>query len=247
MSAEPTSATQAGSPVALVTGANRGIGLGLCRQLRERGRDVIAVCRGSSAALDALGVRVEVGVDVTADEPVAALADRLAGVALAELWCNAGILREDGLDDVQLDDVRAQLEVNALGPLRVARALRGCLARAETGAKSGAKSGARTGAKIALITSRMGSIGDNSSGGYYGYRMSKAALNAAGMSLARDLRSDGIAVAILHPGFVRTDMTDHEGNLDPDAAAAQLVDRLDALTLETSGSFWHANGQMLPW
>jgi NAD(P)-dependent dehydrogenase (short-subunit alcohol dehydrogenase family) len=240
MSAKPSSQTLAGSPVALVTGANRGIGLGLCRRLRERGRDVIAVCRGSSAALDALGVRVEAGVDVTADAAVAALAERLAGVTLAELWCNAGILREDGLDDVQLDDVRAQLEVNALGPLRVARALRGCLAR-------GAETGDKTGAKIALITSRMGSIGDNGSGGYYGYRMSKAALNAAGMSLARDLRSDGIAVAILHPGFVRTDMTDHEGNLDPDAAAAQLVDRLDALTLETSGTFWHANGQTLPW
>jgi NAD(P)-dependent dehydrogenase (short-subunit alcohol dehydrogenase family) len=240
MSAKPSSQTLAGSPVALVTGANRGIGLGLCRRLHERGRDVIAVCRGSSAALDALGVRVEAGVDVTADAAVAALAERLAGVTLAELWCNAGILREDGLDDVQLDDVRAQLEVNALGPLRVARALRGCLAR-------GAKTGDETGAKIALITSRMGSIGDNGSGGYYGYRMSKAALNAAGMSLARDLRSDGIAVAILHPGFVRTDMTDHEGNLDPDAAAAQLVDRLDALTLETSGTFWHANGQTLPW
>ena len=91
------------------------------------------------------------------------------------------------------------------------------------------------------------SIGDNGSGGYYGYRMSKAALNAAGMSLARDLRGAGVAVAILHPGPVRTDMTGGAGNIEPDDAAKQLVDRIDALKLETTGTFWHANGEVLPW
>ena len=220
------------SRTALVTGANRGIGLALCRRLKERGRDVIAACRKSSPALDALGVRVETGVDVTADEAVASLAKRLSGVALDELICNAGILREDGLDDRAYDDIRAQIEVNAIAPLRVVAALRRHI---------------RRGGKIALMTSRMGSIADNGSGGYYGYRMSKAALNAAGMSLARDLASDGIAVAILHPGYVRTDMTAGSGNIDPADAAAQLIDRLDALTPETTGTFWHANGQVLPW
>jgi NAD(P)-dependent dehydrogenase (short-subunit alcohol dehydrogenase family) len=217
---------------ALVTGANRGIGLALCRRLKDGGRDVIAVCRQSSPALDKLGVRVEAGVDVTSDDDVAALARRLDGVTLDEVVCNAGILREDDLEGVDIDDLRAQLEVNAIGPLRVSRALRKQI---------------RRGGKLALITSRMGSIGDNGSGGYYGYRMSKAALNAAGMSLARDLRGDGIAVAILHPGFVRTDMTDHSGNIDPADAAKQLVDRIEALTLENTGTFWHANGQILPW
>jgi NAD(P)-dependent dehydrogenase (short-subunit alcohol dehydrogenase family) len=217
---------------ALVTGANRGIGLALCRRLKEGGREVIAVCRKSSTALDALGVRVESGVDVTSDETVAGLVRRLEGVALDELVCNAGILRDDDLDDRAYDDIRAQLEVNAIGPLRVVAALRRNL---------------RQGSKIALITSRMGSIGDNGSGGHYGYRMSKAALNAAGMSLARDLASAGIAVAILHPGYVRTDMTEGGGNIDPADAAKQLVDRIDALAPETTGTFWHANGQVLPW
>jgi NAD(P)-dependent dehydrogenase (short-subunit alcohol dehydrogenase family) len=193
---------------------------------------VIGVCRKSSPALDALGVRVEAGVDVTSDDAVSGLARRLAGVALDELICSAGILREDGLDDAAYDDIRAQLEVNAIAPLRVVAALRKNL---------------RPGGKVALITSRMGSIGDNGSGGYYGYRMSKAALNAAGMSLARDLASSGVAVAILHPGYVRTDMTDGAGNIDPADAAAQLVDRIDGLTPETTGTFWHANGQVLPW
>src|SRR3982751_2362318 len=208
---------------ALVTGANRGIGLALCRRLKDGGRQVIGGCRKTSAALDALGVRVEAGVDVTSDDEVAGLARRLDGVALDELICNAGILREDGLDDRAYDDIREQLEVNAIAPLRVVAALHGLI---------------RPGGKVALITSRMGSIADNGSGGYYGYRMSKAALNAAGMSLARDLAAAGIAVAILHPGFVRTDMTDGTGNIDPDVAAKQLVARVDALTVETSGTFW---------
>ena len=121
-------------------------------------------------------MRVEAGVDVTSDDAVAGLARRLDGVALDELICNAGILREDGLDDRAYDDIRAQVEVNAIAPLRVVAALHRNL---------------RRGGKIALITSRMGSIGDNGSGGYYGYRMSKAALNAAGMSLARDLARVG--------------------------------------------------------
>jgi len=217
---------------ALVTGANRGIGLALCRRLKEKGRDVIAVCRKSSPELDALGVRVEAGVDVTSDEAVAALAQRLSGAALDELICNAGILRDEGLDDRAYEDIREQFEVNALAPLRVVAALRGNV---------------RRGGKIALITSRMGSIADNGSGGHYGYRMSKAALNAAGMSMARDLAPSGIAVAILHPGYVRTDMTGKSGNIDASDAAAQLIDRLDALTPETTGTFWHANGQVLPW
>ncbi|HVR63458.1 MAG TPA: SDR family oxidoreductase [Polyangia bacterium] len=223
--------SQAGR-VAVVVGANRGIGLALCQQLKARGRTVIAAARTSSPALAGLGVRVEAGVEVTSDTSVADFARRLEGVRIDELVCSAGILREDTLDDLVFDQIREQLEVNALGPLRVARTL-----VSQLGA----------GSKIALITSRMGSIGDNGSGGEYGYRMSKAALNAAGVSLARDLRASRIAVAILHPGYVRTDMTRGGGNLAPEESARMLVDRLDGLTLETSGTFWHANGQVLPW
>ncbi len=218
--------------LALVTGANRGIGLALARRLKEGGRDVIAACRKSSRELDALGVRVEADVDITSDAAVAGLARRLEGVALDELVCNAGVLRGGGLDDVDLGEVRELLEVNAIGALRVVKALR---------------RNVRRGGKIALMTSRMGSIGDNGSGGYYAYRMSKAALNAAGMSLARDLAPAGIAVAILHPGYVRTEMTEGSGNVDPADAAKQLVERIDQLNMESTGTFWHANGQVLPW
>jgi len=216
----------------LVTGANRGIGLALCQLLRQRGDEVVAVCRTSSPELDALGVDVVTGVEVTSDQGVAKLVGHLGKKPLDLVILNAGILRDSGLDDLDLDDVSEQLEVNAVAPLRLAHALLPNLHR---------------GAKLALITSRMGSIADNGSGGYYGYRMSKAALNAAGMSLAVDLKPRGVAVSILHPGPVRTGMTGGHGTIDPPDAARNLLARLDELTLETSGQFRHANGEQLPW
>ncbi len=103
------------------------------------------------------------------------------------------------------------------------------------------------GGKIAFITSRMGSIQDNTSGGRYGYRMSKCALNAAAVSIAHDVKHRDISVAILHPGLVGTEMIGGSGNVTPDEAAAQLYDRIEALSPNNSGSFWHADGSSLPW
>lgn len=217
---------------ALITGANRGIGLALCRHLAGRGDRVIAACRSASPELDALGVQVEAGLDVTSDESVADLDRRLGDAQLDLLVNNAGIMTHESLDDLDFDRVRRQLEVNSLGPLRVTAALLHRL---------------RPGAKLGFITSRMGSIADNTSGGSYGYRMSKVALNMAAVSLARDLAARQIAVAVLHPGWVRTGMTGGNGQLDPDESAAGLVARLDALTPATSGGFWHTSGDRLPW
>lgn len=218
----------------VVTGANRGIGLELCRQLVARGERVIGVCRDSSGELDALGIRVEDGVDVTVPGQVTGLARRLEGVRIGVLVLNAGVLLRGGLADLDEDgfeDVRTQLEINAVAPLRMAVALLGNLG---------------SGSKVAIITSRMGSIADNTSGGYYGYRMSKAAVNMAGVSLAHDLRPRGVAVAILHPGMVATRMTGGAG-IPPEESARGLIARIDALTLRTSGTFWHQNGEILPW
>jgi NAD(P)-dependent dehydrogenase (short-subunit alcohol dehydrogenase family) len=211
----------------LITGANRGIGLALAKIAQERGDDVVAAVRTSSPELDALGVRVEPGVDVSNEAALNDLARRLAGTRIDVLIANAGIM---GGDDVA--DMRRQFEVNALGPLLTVRALRGSLGR---------------GSKVALITSRMGSIDDNSSGGMYGYRMSKAALNMAGKSLAIDMKEDGIAVTILHPGAVRTDMTGGGGQVEPEDSARGLLARIDELTTEKTGGFWHQNGTPLPW
>ena len=218
----------------LVTGANRGIGLEICRQLVARGDGVIAVCRSPSDELGSLGAEVVDGIDVSEPADAAALAGRLSGREIDVLINNAGILRRDGLGRIaaSMDDLLAQFRTNSIGPILVTQALLSNLHR---------------GSKIGIVTSRMGSVTDNTSGGAYGYRMSKAAVNIAGVSLAHDLKDEGIAVALLHPGYVRTDMTGHEGFVDTDESARGLIERMDELTLETSGGFWHANGERLPW
>ncbi len=219
-------------PTAVITGANRGIGLELARQLSVRGDAVIAVCREPSDELTALGVRIEKGIDVTETGAPQVLARRMKGLTIDTLVNNAGILRHESLNDLELDGIREQIEVNALGPLRMTSALLPLMGR---------------GGKVAIVTSRMGSMADNGSGGYYGYRMSKAAVNAAGVSLARDLAGQGIAVALLHPGMVATEMTGGQG-IPPADAARGLIERIDALSIETTGRFLHGQtGEELPW
>lgn len=215
-----------------VTGANRGIGLELCRLFHARGDSVIAACRKSSPELEDLGVRVEVGVDVGSDEAIKALGKRLEGQRIDILVNNAGILERHGLDSFVLESIRRQFEINALGPLRVTAAL---------------LSKMPSGGKVVIVTSRMGSIADNGSGGSYGYRMSKAAVNMAGASLAHDLRPRGISVLLVHPGYVKTEMTAGHGNVTAAQSASMMIERIDQLTLESSGSFLHANGERLPW
>jgi NAD(P)-dependent dehydrogenase (short-subunit alcohol dehydrogenase family) len=215
----------------LVTGANRGIGLELCRQLQARGETVIAVCRQASPELEALGLRIEAGVELSREAAIADLCGRLGDLQLDGAILNAGILEADDLDSFQPASVLRQFEVNALAPLLLARALLPHLG---------------AGSKLALISSSMGSIDDNGSGGYYGYRMSKVALNMAGRSLAIDLRPRGIAVAILHPGMVATRMVGFTG-IPPEEAARGLLARINELSPATSGQFFHANGELLPW
>ena len=215
----------------LVTGANKGIGLQVCTQLAARGDEVIAVCRSPSAELSDLGIRIIEGIDVSAAEAVARLKSELGEQKLDVLLNNAGILHGDSFGSLDYEDMVLQFRVNALGPLRVTEALSDNIAE---------------GGKVGIVSSRVGSIGDNGSGGYYGYRASKSAVNQIGMNLAHELRPRRIAVALLHPGMVATTMTGGNG-IDPAEAASGLIDRLDALTLETSGHFWHAEGYELPW
>ena len=217
----------------LVTGANRGIGLEYCRQLKSRGDRVIAVCRSASDELKHLGISVETDIDITSDEQVADLVKRLDGQTIDVLINNAGILERVSLEHLDPNSIRRQFEVNALGPLRLTRALLTNL---------------KPGSKVIMMTSRMGSIEDNTSGGSYGYRMSKVALSMAGKSLSVDLKSQGIAVAILHPGLVKTRMTGFtDSGITPEQAVKGLLARIDELNLENTGTFWHSNGEILPW
>jgi len=215
----------------LITGANRGIGLELARQLLARGDTVIAACRAASPELEATGAEVVEGVDVTSNDSVAALAGALEGRRIDWLVNNAGILERTALDNLDFDAMERQFRVNALGPLRVTAGLRKHLGK---------------GSKVFIVTSRMGSIEDNTSGGSYGYRMSKAAVNMAGRSLGVDLKEDAVAVFLLHPGWVSTDMTGGTG-IPVTESAAGLIRTMDELDPELSGTFWHQEGYLLPW
>lgn len=219
-------------PTIAITGANRGIGLELARQYKSRGDDVVALCRNTSEALDALGVNVVSSIDVADDGCMATLRRNLAGQPIDILINNAGLLTRETFDDLDFDRMRRQYEVNAMGPLRVTKALADNL---------------RQGAKVAIISSRVGSVADNSSGGNYGYRLSKAAVNMAGANLAIDLKARAIAVILLHPGFVDTEMTGGHGPTPPATAAKGLIERIDGLTMDMTGTFWHAEGYELPW
>jgi NAD(P)-dependent dehydrogenase (short-subunit alcohol dehydrogenase family) len=219
----------------VITGANRGIGLALTAHFVERGDHVLAACRTSSPELAKLGAGVEIveGVDVSTDAGIAALVAAVGSRSVDVLVNNAGIMVwGEKLGKLDAAAIRKQFEVNALAPLRLTDALRDRLGK---------------GAKVALVTSRMGSIDDNTSGGAYGYRMSKAALNMAGKSLALDLKERGVAVTILHPGMVSTDMIGGHGGIPPRDSARGLAARIDELTMGTSGGFWHVNGERLPW
>ena len=217
----------------LITGTNRGIGLEYCRQLQAQGHNVIAVCRSPSEELSSLGVRVEPNIDLTSDKAVQDLVARLDGKQIDVLINNAGIIERITLDDLDFESIRRQFEVNAIAPLRLTSALLPNLT---------------SGSKVILMTSRMGSIGDNTSGGSYGYRMSKVALSMAGKSLAHDLKSRRIAVAILHPGLVKTRMTNFtDSGITTETSVKGLLARIEELNLDNTGTFWHSNGEILPW
>lgn len=220
------------SKLVVITGANRGIGLELARHYAGEGYEVIGVCRQSSDELANVAAQVIEEIDVTTSAGVEKLQAGLAGKRISLLINNAGLLQDEKLGSIDFDSIRTQMEINAYAPLRVVEALVPLIGQ---------------GSKIANITSRMGSIADNDSGGRYGYRASKAALNAFGKSLAMDLKPRGIAVAQLHPGYVKTRMVNFGGLITPEDSARGLAERIAQLSLENTGSFWHSNGEELPW
>jgi NAD(P)-dependent dehydrogenase (short-subunit alcohol dehydrogenase family) len=207
--------------------------LEFCRQLLAQGETVLAVCRQTSSELQDLGVKVIEGIEISAEDSVEQLRQTLQEKPIDVLINNAGLYESVTLPKLDFEVMRRQFEVNALGSLRVTQALLPQLSQ---------------GAKVILMTSRMGSIGDNTSGGAYGYRMSKAALSMAGKSLAHDLKPAGIAVAILHPGLVQTRMTGFSpSGITPEVSVQGLLARIAELNLENTGTFWHSNGEVLPW
>ena len=217
----------------LITGSNRGIGLELCNQIHNRGDEVIATCRRASPELINLGVRIEENIDISSEEAITNLAKKLSGINLDCIINNAGIYEFNSLEDFQKKSILRQFEINALSPIFMTQSLKHLLKRSS---------------KVAFITSRMGSIGDNSSGSSYGYRMSKVALSMGAKSLSLDLLKEEIYVAILHPGLVSTRMTGFTRNgINTEESVNGILKRIDSLNKNNSGTFWHTNGQVLPW
>jgi len=215
----------------VITGSNKGIGLALCRELKFRGHQVVATCRRASAELLQLGVEVAADIDVTDSAAADRLHTHIGARPVDLLINNAGITARESFAALDFNTIRDQFEVNSLGPIRVTKALVGNL---------------RAGSKVVILGSRAGSLASIDSGGRYAYRMSKAAVNMAGVILAHDLRPREIAVLLLYPGYVATEMMNFEG-IAPTASAVQILDRIDRLGMQQSGMFYHVNGERLSW
>ena len=216
----------------VITGANRGIGLELVKHYCNAGASVTALCRNSSDQLNQTEATVIDKVDMANPDSIKNAALAIGYQQIDVLINNAGVLGNESINDWDPNTIDYQFRVNSMGPLLLTQALQPKLLED---------------AKVILVTSRMGSMSDNMSGGYYGYRMSKAALNAAGVSLANDFRDKKVSVLMLHPGFVQTEMVSGNGDISAEVAARNMCNRIEQLTLADSGAFWHANGDDLPW
>lgn len=216
-----------------VVGSNRGIGLEITKKLAADGHDVFAFCRTSSDALNEIKTKkVVTDFEVTSIKEMKSKLKDLNEKDFDALIHVSGVLKSDNFEDFEVDDLVNQFKINSVGPVLSSKAFKPYL---------------KKDAKVALLTSRMGSVEDNTSGGMYGYRMSKAALNMAGKSLAEDFREEGTTVLLLHPGYVQTDMTNHNGNVTPQESAEKLIEVIMSKGQEDSGTFWHMNGEKLPW
>ncbi len=220
----------------VVTAANRGLGLEFARQLSARGDRVIATARDpeSAAELAALDVRVE-PLDVGDGASIASFGAAIADQNIDVLINNAGVgVSSTPLEALELDQMRRFFEINTVGPLHVSRTLL-------PGLRRGADK------KIINITSRMGSIGDNSSGGAYSYRASKAALNMVTRSMANDLQSDGFICIVLHPGWVQTRMGGGSAPVASEDSISGMLRVIDGASMEESGGFFDFTGAVVPW
>lgn len=221
----------------LITGGNRGIGLALAKKFHQQGYHVIATARTPSKAveLNKLGVQVE-QLDITSQQSANALKKKLKSQSIDILLNNAGIGGHSTrkFKDLKIDRLGHVFEVNSLGALRVTQAL---LPNLEKGSKK----------LIASISSRMGSIEKNSGGGVLGYRASKTALNSFNKSLSVEFAEQGFIFVVLHPGWVRTDMTNENATFSTTESAENLYKVISKLSAKDNGKFFDLHGEPVAW
>lgn len=222
-------------PVTLITGGGRGIGFEFVRQYAAAGWDVIATCRDEQAAEELRSlpgsIRVEF-LDMREHAAITSFGERLSG-PLDLFIANAGMTRPDGYSAADAKGWLEVLDVNCVAPTFLAHHL-APLVIASRG-------------KMIAISSRMGSIADNNSGGWNAYRASKSALNAAWRSMAVEMAAQPIAIAMLDPGWVRTDMGGPSGTLEAEESVAALRQVIERLTSRDKGLYLNHRGETLPW
>lgn len=237
LQSQAISASPKKSETILITGANRGIGLALAAKFHQQGYKVIATARKpeKAQALNKLGVQVE-QLDITDQDNVNALAKKLTGQSIDILLNNAGIGGHSSKDfaDLKIERLGHVFEVNSLGALRVTQAL---LSNVEKSPKK----------LIVSISSRMGSIEENNRGGTIGYRASKSALNSFNKSLSVEFASQGFAFVVLHPGWVRTDMTSDNATYSTEESANYLYQLISKLDKKDNGKFYDLLGKPVAW
>lgn len=231
------------SRAVLISGANRGIGLQMVRQAVKRGWRVYACCRHPSQADDLVKVasltpgQVSIHVlDIADVAQIQALAYELRNIPIDWLINNAGVYgsMHHNFGDTDEVDWLNTFKINSIGPMKVSEAF---LPNLEIGTEK----------KIASLSSKMGSMDDNGSGGSYIYRSSKAALNAVIKSMSIDLKPKNIIALALHPGWVRTDMGGPNGEIDTHESVVRIFDIIERAKLSDSGTFYDIDGTIIPW
>ncbi|HMQ10487.1 MAG TPA: SDR family oxidoreductase [Oligoflexia bacterium] len=216
-----------------IIGSNRGIGLELVKQYVQAGHNVYAFCRRSSADLEQVKPKkIITGFDVQEFTSAKHALNTIKDIHFDQVIHVSGILKGDRLETLDETGLLKQFHVNAIGPILSFKSFLPFMNK---------------GTKFSILSSRVGSIADNSSGNNYGYRMSKAAVNMAAKNLSIDAKDKEITVLILHPGYVKTDMTQHTGNISATESAQQLIKLIEEKSFADTGTFWHANGEALPW
>lgn len=223
----------------LITGANRGIGLEFTRQYLARGENVIACTRVPQQAAELLQLKSPqleiIALDVSREDSILALAGHLAGRSISLYINNAGVYgQKQDLDQVDPEEWLEVFRINTIAPLLLTRVLLPFMDQQSPG-------------KMVYLSSKMGSIAENSSGSTYVYRSSKTALNQVVKSLSIDLTKEGISVAALHPGWVRTDMGGPNGLIDTQTSVTGLMQVIDGLDQTTNGRFFNYDGSEIPW
>jgi len=227
----------------LITGSNRGLGLQMVKQSVKNGWRVYACCRHPSNADDLIKVasltpgQVSVHVlDIAETAQIQALAYELRNTPIDWLINNAGVYgsMDHQFGNTDEADWLKTFQINTIGPMKVTEAF---VANLESGSEK----------KIATLSSKMGSMEDNTSGGSYIYRSSKAALNAVVKSLSFDLKDKNITSLVMHPGWVRTDMGGANGEIDAQESVVKMFDTIERASLKDSGKFFDIDGSIIPW